>query len=129
MISIVACCYSVKLCALLPLGLSNHIKMVLWPGCEGHARCSLHKKSVRTVWFIVKRRCCCNLSIGVALNVSFTTNGMCMKNNTHINVARTCNNTVILSVDLYCCLLPQCEALRTCLSGFLIASPSFLLCT
>jgi len=24
--------------------------------------------------------------------------------------------------DLYCCLLPQCVALRTCCSGFLIAT-------
>ena len=46
---------------------------------------------------------------------------MCVKNNTHIYVARTSNNRVISSGDLYCCLLPQCEALRTCHSGFLIA--------
>jgi len=32
---------------------------------------------------------CCNLSVGVALNVWFTTNGMCAKNNIHIYVART----------------------------------------
>jgi len=54
---------------------------------------------------------CCNLSVGVALNVRFTTNRMCVKNNTHIYVARTSNNKVILSGNLYCCLLPQCEAL------------------
>jgi len=29
---------------------------------------------------------------------------------------------VISSGDLYCCLLPRCEALRTCRSGFLIAT-------
>jgi len=29
---------------------------------------------------------------------------------------------VILLGDLYCCLLPQCEALRTCRSGFPIAT-------
>jgi len=58
-----------------------------------------------------------NLSVGVALNVRFTTNGMCTKNNTHIYVARTSNNRVISSGDLYCCLLPQCEALRTCPVG------------
>jgi len=40
----------------------------------------------------------------------------------HIYVARTSNNRVIAAHDLYCCLLPQCEALRTCLSGFLIAT-------
>jgi len=36
----------------------------------------------------------------------------------HICVARTSNNRVISSGELYCCLLPQCEALRTCRSGF-----------
>jgi len=49
---------------------------------------------------------CCNLSVGVAFNVRFTTNGMCAKNNTHIYVARTSNNRVIAAHDLYYCLLP-----------------------
>ena len=40
----------------------------------------------------------------------------------HIYVARTCNNRVIMACELYCCLLPQCEALRTCRSGFPIAT-------
>ena len=39
-----------------------------------------------------------------------------------IYVARTRNNRVISSGDLYCCLLPRCEALRTCRSGFPIAT-------
>jgi len=38
-----------------------------------------------------------------------------------VYVARTSNNRVIAAHDLYCCLLPQCEALRTCRSGFPIA--------
>jgi len=46
---------------------------------------------------------------------------MCMKNNTILYVARTSNNRVISSGDLYCCLLPRCETLRTCRSGFPIA--------
>ena len=37
-------------------------------------------------------------------------------------VTRTSNNRVISLGDLYCCLLPQCEALRTCRSRFLIAT-------
>jgi len=41
----------------------------------------------------------------------------------HTYVARTSNNRVISSGDLYCCLLPQCEALRTCRSNFPIAIP------
>jgi len=65
---------------------------------------------------------CCNLSGGVALIVWFTTNGMCVKNNTIVYVARTRNNNVISSGGLYCCLLPRCEALRTCRSGFPIAT-------
>jgi len=36
-------------------------------------------------------------------------------------VARTNNNRVIMECD-YCCLLPQCEALRTRRSGFLITT-------
>jgi len=40
----------------------------------------------------------------------------------HMHVARTTNNRVTSSGDLYCCLLPQCEALRTCRSGFPIAT-------
>jgi len=60
--------------------------MVLCPGCEGHARCSLHKKNVRSVWFVVKRRYCCNLSVDIVLNVRFTMNGMCTKNKTHMHV-------------------------------------------
>ena len=39
-----------------------------------------------------------------------------------IYVARTSNNRVIAVHDLCCCLLAQCEALRTCRSGFPIAT-------
>ena len=40
----------------------------------------------------------------------------------HIYMTWTSNHEVISSGDLYCCLLPQCEALRTCRSGFPIAT-------
>ena len=40
----------------------------------------------------------------------------------YMYVARTSNNRVISSGDLYCCLLPRREALRTCRSGFPIAA-------
>jgi len=43
----------------------------------------------------------------------------------HIYVAQTSNNRVISSGDLNCCLLPQCETLRTCRSGFPIAAILF----
>ena len=70
--------------------------------------------------------CCCNLSGGVALIVWFTTNGMCVKNNTIIYVARASNSKRDCEHDLYCCL-PRCEALRTCRSGFPIATLPYML--
>ena len=63
-----------------------------------------------------------DLAGGVARNAQFSTNVMCSRSNTHIQVARTRNNRVIAARDLYCCLLPQCEALRICCSRFAIAS-------
>jgi len=36
----------------------------------------------------------------------------------YIHVAGTSSNRVIMACELYCCLLPQCEALRICPSGF-----------
>ena len=65
---------------------------------------------------------CCNLSGGVALIVWFTTNGMCGKNNTTICVARASISKSDCEHDFYCCLLPRCEALRTCRSRFPIAT-------
>jgi len=43
---------------------------------------------------------CCNLSVGVALNVRFITNGMSAKTNTQMYVGRTSNNRVIMACDL-----------------------------
>jgi len=105
------------------LGISDRNNMVLWPGWGGRAEFSLNKKNVRSVWFVVKRRgCCCNLSGGVALIVWFITNGMCVKNNTIIYVERASNTKRDCEHDLTCCLLPWCEALRICCSGFLIVT-------
>jgi len=107
----------------MPLGISDHNKMVLWPGCGGRAEFSLDTNNMQSVWFVVKRReCCCNLSGGVALIVWFTTNGMCVKNTTIIYVAQASNSKRDCEHDLYCCLLPWCEALRTYHSGFPIAT-------
>jgi len=50
----------------------------------------------------------------LALNVRFTTNGMCAMNNTQIGICGANN--------LYCCLLPQCKALRTWPSRIPIAT-------
>jgi len=46
----------------------------------------------------------------------------CAPKNNNIYVARTSNNRVIMACELYCCLLPRCEALRICRSGFPIAT-------
>jgi len=78
--------------------------------------CAEERNLLPIFWF------CCNLSIGVALNLRFTTNGMCAKNNIAIYMARTSTNGVIAMHDLYCCLLSQCEALCTCRSGFPLAT-------
>jgi len=79
-------CYLLPQCEPLrtcKLGFSDSNKMVLWPGYEGHAVWSLHKKNVLSMRFVVKRRgCCYNHSAGIALNARFTMNGMCVKSNT-----------------------------------------------
>ena len=51
---------------------------------------------------------------------------MCVKNKTIIYVARASNSKRDCEHDLYCCLLPRCEALRTCRSGFPIATVNCL---
>jgi len=63
---------------------------------------------------------CCSLSVSIVLNVRFTTNGMCVMNNTH--VPRTSRNKMITTWDLHCCLVQQWEALRTCCSAFPITT-------
>ena len=52
-ISIVACCQSVKLCILAAWAFQSQQSSV-WPGCEGGARCNLHKKNVPQVQFTAK---------------------------------------------------------------------------
>jgi len=66
----------------------------------------------RKIYVVAHGRKCCSLPVSLVVNVQFTTNGMCMKNNTQ--VARTSRNKISMTWDLYCCLLPQCEALHTC---------------
>jgi len=80
------------------LRLSDRNKIVLWPGCEGYAKCSLHTKNVQSVWFIVKKRgCCCNLSAGVALSECAVYHERNVHEEQHqMYVARTSNNRVIM---------------------------------
>jgi len=67
---------------------------------------------------------CCNLSSGVALMVWFTTNGMNVKNKTIYAWREQAIIREIATHNFYCCLLPRCEGLRTCRSGFPIATTS-----
>jgi len=48
--------------------------------------------------------------------------GCAWRTTSDIHVAQTSNNRVMMACELYCCLLPQYEALRTCRSGFPIAT-------
>jgi len=48
--------------------------------------------------------------------------GCAWRTTPYIYVTRTSNNRVTMACEIYCCLLPQCEALRTCRSGFPIAT-------
>ena len=122
MISTVACCHSAKLCAHAALDFlsqQNGAVTRMWRLCWVQPS---HKELVINLVRCKKEGCCCNLSGGVALMVWFTTNGMCVKNNTIIYVARASNRKRDCEHDLYCYLLPQCEPLRTCRSGFPIAT-------
>jgi len=65
--------------------------------------------------------CCCNLSVGAAWNVQFTSNMLCTKNSPCRYVARTSNSRVIMAWKHYYYLLPQWENFHRCLSVSLIA--------
>jgi len=58
--------------------------------------------------------------VSVVVHVRFTTNGMCVMNDTH--VARTSTNKMSTTWGIYCCLVQQWEALHTCCSAFAIAT-------
>ena len=57
----------------------------------------------------------CSLSVSTVMKVWFTTNGMRVKNNTY--VTWTSKNKMSMTWDLYCCVVPQCEALCHCFSA------------
>jgi len=72
-------------------------KSIRWSHCRCHTQ-DFSRNSLRATWAILHRKdvrssnalkyhslcCCCNLSVDVALNLWFTTNGMCAKNKIHI---------------------------------------------
>ena len=69
--------------------------------------------------FVVKKRkYCCNLSVGIALNVIHHERNVRKEQYQYMYVTRTNNNRAIAAHDLYCCSLSQCEALLASRSGF-----------
>ena len=121
-ISIVACCHGAKLCAHAARDFrlqQNGAMTRMWRSCGMQP---WHKERAIGAVPCKKEGMLLQPLSGVALIMWFTTNGMCVKNNIIMYVARTNNNRVISSGDLYCCLLPRCGALRTCRSGFPIVT-------
>ena len=95
MISIVACCHSVKLCAIVLSGFPIATRWCCDQDVKVVLGATFTKKHTIGAVHCIKEGICCNLSVGVALNVRFTKYGMCAKNSTHIYVARTSNGRVI----------------------------------
>ena len=81
---ITTCCRGAKLCAHAAREFwsqRNGAVTRMWRSCRVQPS---HKECAIGVVCCKKEGCCCNLSGGVALIVWFTTNGMCVKNNTII---------------------------------------------
>ena len=116
--SIVACCHSAKLCAHVAWAFrtqQNGAVTRMWRLC--YVRPS--QKNVRSMPVVVKRRdvvatSLCWRCVECVIHYKWDVH----EEKHHIYVAQTSNNRVIAVHDLYCCLLSQCEALRTCRSGF-----------
>ena len=121
MISIVACCHSVKLCVLTAYTFwsqQNSAMTRMWRPYQvqpsqtepviSAARCKKEGMLLQPLCW-----CCIKCAIHHERDVS---------EEQHPYMARTSNNRVIVAHDVYCCLLPQCEALRTCCSGLLITT-------
>jgi len=119
-ISIVACCYGAKLCARAARDFrsqQNGAVTRIWRSCGiqpshkeraiGVVRCKKEGMLLHPL-----RWCCVDCVIHHERDVR--------EEQKYMYVARTSNDRVISSGDLYCCLLPRCEALRTCRSGFSI---------
>ena len=121
-ISTVACCHGAKLCAHATRDFrsqQNGAVTRMWRSCRlqpshkeraiGLVRCKKEGMLLQPL-----RWCCVDCVIHHERDVC--------EEQKYIRVVRTSNNRVISSGDLYCCLLPRCEALRTCRSGFPIAT-------
>ena len=73
--------------------------------------------------YIYQKRC--NHSAGVALKCAVHHERNAREEKHYVYVARTSNNRVTSSGDQIYCLLPHCEALRTCCSVFSDRNRSF----
>jgi len=121
-ISIVACCHGAKLCTHAAWDFrsqQNGVVTRMWRSCRvqpSHKECAIGVVHCKMEAMLLQplRWCCVDCMIHHERDVR--------EEQKYMYVARTSNNRVILSGDLYCCLLPQCEALHTCRSGFPIAT-------
>jgi len=120
-ISIVACCHGAKLCAHATRDFrsqQNGAVTRMWKSCgvqpspKERAICAVRCKKEGMLlqplrWFCVD----CVIHHGCAWRTT-----------PYIYVAQKNNNRVVMACELYCCLLPQCEALHICHSGYSIAT-------
>jgi len=126
-ISVVACCHSVKLCTHAARAFQLHRNVAvtrMWRSCWVQPS---HKDHVIDVVRCKKEGMLLQLlSWRCAECVVHHKQNVC-KEQHHIYAAWASNNRVIMACDLYCCLLPQCEALLTFLCFFLCSAFSFRL--
>jgi len=120
MISIVACCHGGKLCGHTARDFQsqqNGPVTRMWRSCgvqPSHKERAIRAVRCKKEGMLLQplRWCCVDCVFHHERDV------MCVKNNTIIYAARACISKRDCEHDLYCCLLPRCEALRTCRSGF-----------
>jgi len=122
MISIVACCHSAKLCALATRTFRSQQNCAVTrmlrscPVKPSQIQCAIGAVRCKKEGMLLQPlRCRCVECVNHRERDV-------REEQHHIHVARTSSNRVIAVHDLYCCLLPQSEALCTCRSGFPIAT-------
>jgi len=120
-ISIVACCHGAKLCAHAARDFrsqQNGAMTRMWRSCGVQPS---HKERAIGAVRCKKEGMLQPLRLSCVDCMIHHERDVCEEQK-YMYVACTSNNRVISSGDLYCCLLPRCEALRTCRSGFPIAT-------
>ena len=76
-----------------------------------------HKERVISVVRCKKEECCCNSLVALRWLCDSPRMG-CARRKTLYEHGANKQYRVIMACELYCCLLPQCEALRVCRSSF-----------